>query len=186
VQRICSQFGVVLLALLLLGAMSGTAAAQAPRNSGASAILLSASVGEAVTVTLSANAVHFNLTPGTATNPGDTGITVTTSWNSKPGRDLNVYAYFSSATAALSNGTANIPSSAFSISTNGGAYLPVTNTVIFGGAGAGLQVGLPTKIMGLNKRGTRVDTMLFNLNISALTLPGGTYTGVLTVRAQAI
>ncbi len=184
-MKLCGlQLGAVMLALLPLGA--GTAAAQV-MNSGVSTVTLNALVGEGITISLSTSSVNFTLTPGSAVNPGSTGVTVLTSWNSRPGRDLSLYAFFTSSAVALNNGAGtNIPSSAFSISDNGGAFLPLTNTVPFGGVAAGLRLGAVTKIMGLNKRGTRTDNLLFNLNISALTLPAGTYSGVLTIRAQAI
>ena len=187
-KRLCLQFGAVLLAFLLFG---GTAAAQAI-SSGAQTISLNALVGEGIMMSVSTNTVNFSLAPGRASNPGSTGVTVTTSWNTRPGRDLHIFAFFASSAAALSNGLGNnIPSLAFSISANGGAFLPLTNTLAYpggpyGGAGAGLEIGVPTKITGTSKKGTRVDNLLFNLDLSTLALPAGTYTGILTLRAQAI
>ncbi len=171
----------------LLGASAPTAAAQA-LNSGAQAIALKGVVREGITINISSSSVNFSLMPASPTNPGNTGVLVTTNWNLRPGRNLSLYAFFSSAPTALTDGTGNnIPSSAFSISDNGGGFLAVTNSVAFGGAGAGLRLGAATRITGLNKQGARQDNLLFNIDLSALAqLPAGNYTGVLTLRAQAI
>jgi hypothetical protein len=58
--------------------------------------------------------------------------------------------------------------------------------VPFGGTNAGLQIS-STPILGNNKTGTHSDVMNFNINLTPLpTLPSGTYTGTLTIQAQAI
>ena len=99
---------------------------------------------------------------------------------------LKLYAFFSSSTAALSDGAGhNIPSADFQISDNGGAFAALTNTVAFGGANAGLQVS-SVRILGNNKTGTNSDVMTFNINLAPLpSLPAGVYTGTLTIQAQA-
>jgi len=76
---------------------------------------------QTLTVTLSANAVNFNLAAGSNNNPGSTSITATTVCNCVL-RTVNVYAYFNNAASALTNAGNNIPSSAFQISNNGGAF----------------------------------------------------------------
>ena len=159
-------------------------------NSGARTIALQATLSEAITLTLSANAVNFNLVSGSTSNPGSTSITATTSWTLRPNRgNLNVYAFFSSAAAALTNGAGNnIPSSAFQISDNGGPFNALTNTVPFGGANAGLRLA-SIPILGNNKIGTRNDVMNFNIDLSGGTLPSlpaATYTGTLTIQVQAL
>ncbi len=161
--------------------------ASAQINSGAQPIALNATLAEALTVNLTANAVNFALTPGSATNAGSTNITATTAWVLKPGRTaVGVFAYFASSAAALTDGAGdNIPSSAFLISDNGGASTALTNTVVFGGANAGLQLANVT-ITGANKNSNRTDAMAFNINLSTLPqLPAGTYTGTLNIQAQA-
>jgi hypothetical protein len=175
---------VVCSSLLLLCAVS--AGAQVV-NSGVQTVSLNATLNDSITLTLSSNSVSFLLTAGSATNSGSTGVTATTTWVSRPGKDVSVLAYFSSATSALSDGGgSNIPSSAFSISNNGGAFLPLSNTVAFGGANAGRQI-FTVKVTGQNKTGTHADNMLFNIDLSALPqLPAGTYTGTLNIQAQVI
>ena len=175
------------IGLVLIVAASGVGSAQV-LNSGAQPIALNAVLKEAITLNLSANAVNFTLASGSASNPGSTSITATTSWTLRPSRgSLNVYAFFSSSAAALTDGLGdNIPSANFEISNNGAPFAPLVNTVPFGGANAGLLLS-STRILGNNKTGTRTDVMDFNINLSTLpALTPGTYTGTLTIQVQAI
>jgi hypothetical protein len=178
---------VVVIALAMTLAAS-TASAQA-LNSGAQTIALNATLAESLTLSLSANAVNFTLSAGSAANPGSTGVTATTAWTLKPGRTaVGVYAYFASTTALTDGAGNNIPSSAFFISDNGGASTALTNTAAFGAANAGLQLGAATAITGANKTGSRTDAMTFNINLTGGTLPqlpAATYTGTLNIQAQA-
>jgi hypothetical protein len=186
-MRIQGKLGV-LAALVLVAAMFAAPAQAQVRNSGASPIALNAVLTDSVTLTLSGNAVNFTLTGGSGSNPGSTSITATTTWVLKPNvGSLKLYAFFSSSTSALSDGAGNnIPSADFQISANAGAFNPLTNTVPFGGTNAGLQIS-STPILGNNKTGTHSDVMNFNINLTPLpNLPSGTYTGTLTIQAQAI
>jgi hypothetical protein len=184
-MRMQTKFGT--MAALLLVAMFATRAQAQVRNSGASPIALNAVLSDSITLTLSGNAVNFTLVGGSASNPGSTGITATTTWVLRPNvNSLKLYAFFSSSTAALSDGAGhNIPSADFQISDNGGAFAALTNSVVFGGANAGLQVS-SIRILGNNKTGTNSDLMTFNINLAPLpSLPSGVYTGTLTIQAQA-
>lgn len=185
-MRMRAQFGTI-AALLLAAAMVVSPAGAQVQNSGASPIALTAGLSDSITLTLSGNSVNFTLTGGSANNPGSTGITATTNWVLKPNvNSLKLYAFFSSSTAALSDGAGhNIPSADFQISANGGGFTPLTNTVPFGGANAGLQIS-SVPIRGYNKTGTNSDLMTFNINLAPLpNLPAGVYTGTLTIQAQA-
>src|SRR6266705_3478099 len=176
-----------LMTLLMTATLTGPARAQV-LNSAASTITLNAVLSQSVSVTLSANAVNFTLTSGSANNPGSTSITATTTWTLKPSvGSLQVYAFFSNSASALTDGAGNnIASADFQISNNGGAFTALTNTVPFGGANAGLQLS-STPILGNNKSGTHNDVMNFNINLAPLpNLPAATYTGTLTIQAQAI
>jgi hypothetical protein len=180
---------------ILLAAMAGfamtlpasIASAQA-LNSGAQTIALNAKLNESLTLTLSANTVNFTLSAGSANNPGSAGVTATTAWTLAPGRTaVKVYAYFASATAALTDGSANIPSSAFFIADNGGASTAVTGSVPFGAAGAGLQLA-NVAITNANQSSSHTDAMAFNINLTGGTLPqlpASTYLGTLNIQAQA-
>jgi len=176
------RFGVM---VMLVAASTTMAAAQL--NSGAQPIALNATLGESLTLSLSANAVNFTLTSGSANNAGSTNITATTTWVLKPSRTaVGVYAYFAAAATALTDGSGdNIPSSAFTIADNAGAPAPLVNTVPFGGALAGLQLA-NVAITNANRAGNRTDNMAYNINLTALgQLPAGTYTGTLNIQAQA-
>jgi hypothetical protein len=155
-------------------------------SSGAQTIALTATLDESISINLTANSVSFTLTPGNASNPGSTGVTATTTWISKPGRNVTTYIFFSNASSALTDGAGdNIASNQFEVSDNGSAFKPLTNTVVFGGAGAGLQL-TSTKVTGTNKTGSHTDNMLFNINLGSVPqLAAGTYTGTVTLRAEA-
>jgi hypothetical protein len=176
------------LVITIIAAASSMASAQV-LNSGAQTITLNATLAESLTLSLSANAVNFTLAAGSAANAGSTNITATTTWVLKPGRTaVGVYAYFTAAATALTDGAGNnIPSSAFFIADNAGPSTALTNTVAFGGANAGLQLA-NVAITGANKSASRNDIMAFNINLTGGTLPqlpAATYTGTLNIQAQA-
>jgi hypothetical protein len=186
-MRVPMKFGAVAALALAMVMFSSPARAQV-LNSGASPIALNAVLPDSITLTLSANAVNFTLVSGSGSNPGSTSVTATTTWLLRPNvGSLKLYAFFSSSTAALTDGAGhNIPSADFQISTNGGGFAALTNTVVFGGANAGLQVS-SVPILGNNKTGTHSDVMNFNINLVPLpNLPTGVYTGTLTIQAQAL
>jgi hypothetical protein len=175
-------------AVIAVLTMASTGVSAQAVNSGAQTIALNATLSESVTLTLSANAVNFNLTAGSANNPGSTSITATTSWALRPNRgSLSVYAFFANSASALSDGGGNnIPSAGFEVSDNGAAFQTLTNMVPFGGANAGLQLA-NVRILGNNKQGSRTDTMDFNINLGTLpSLPAGVYSGTLTIQVQVI
>jgi hypothetical protein len=178
---------IAVIALAMTLAVS-TASAQA-LNSTAQPIALNATLTESLTVSLSASSVNFNLAAGSAANPGLTGVTATTKWALATTRSsVGVYAYFASTTALTDGAGDNIPTSAFSISDNAGAAAPVTGSVVFGAAGAGLKLANVALASG-NFSGSRTDAMTFNIDLSggALpSLPAATYTGTLNIQAQAL
>jgi len=187
-MKLQAKFGLTVAVLALVVAGLAAPAGAQVRNSGASPIALQAVLNDSITVSLSANAVNFNLTAGSASNPGSTSITATTTWLLRPNvASLKVYAFFSNSASALTDGVGdNIPSADFQISNNGGAFTALTNTMPFGGANAGLQLS-STPILGNNKSGNHNDVMNFNINLAPLpNLPAATYTGTLTIQAQAI
>jgi hypothetical protein len=178
---------IAVVLVLALTALASRSAAQV-LNSGASTITLQAVLSDSLTLSLSGNAVNFTLTPGSASNPGSLGVTATTSWALKPSvGGVKVYAFFASSAAALTDGAGdNIPSADFQISNNAGPFAALTTTVPFGGANAGLLLS-NTKILGNNRSGSHTDSMNFNINLVTLpSLPAATYTGTLTIQAQAI
>ena len=142
---------------------------------------------QTLTIFLSSHNVNFALVHGSATNLGSNPVSVTTSWVlGNRNRTLTVYSYFANAATALTGAGGNIPSSAVSISVNGTAFRAMTFTEVFGGANAGRHVVLNIPITGT---GNRTDSILFNLDLSTGTLPQlppGTYTGTVSIQAQAI
>lgn len=171
-------------------ALSAPFASAQAINSSAQAITLNATLAETLTLNLSANTVSFNLSAGSATNAGSTGVAATTTWVLAPGRNnVNVYAYFASSTAALTDGTNNIPSSAFYIKDGANPAAALTNTYAgFGGANAALLLGT-TPITATNRSANRVDNLTFNIDLSTATLkqlPASSYAGTLTIQAQAL
>jgi hypothetical protein len=186
-MRLRRQLGTLASLALAAALLAASARAQVV-NSAAKPIALNATLNQSLSVSLSGNAVNFNLTAGSASNPGSTLITATTSWTlNQLIAVVSVYAFFSNSTAALTNGAGNnIPSADFQISDNGGAFTALTSTAPFGGANAGLTLG-QTLILLFNEKGSRTDVMNFNINLAPLpTLPPGNYTGTLTIQAQAI
>jgi len=176
-------------AVIALAMTLSASIASAQLNSGAQTIALNANLAESLTLNLSANTVNFALSAGSAANPGSAGITATTAWTLAPGRtSVGVYAYFTSAAAALTDGAGdNIPSSAFFIADNAGAPAALTNTVAYGAANAGLKLAT-VPITATNRSASRTDAMTFNINLTGGTLPqlpANTYTGTLNIQAQA-
>lgn len=178
---------IALLLMLSLMVLDRAVHAQV-LNSGAKTIALQAVLNDSISVSLSSSAVNFTLTAGNASNPGSTGVTATTTWLLKPSvGNVSVYAFFSNSAGALTDGAGNnIPSADFQLSDNAGPFTALTSTVPFGGANAGTLVS-QTRILGNNKSGSHTDVMNFNINLSTLpNLPASTYTGTLTIQAQAI
>jgi len=180
----CAQ--LIMLSLFMM-AVASVASAQL-NSTPPQTIALTATLPESLTVSLSGNAVSFNLTAGSATNAGGTTITATTSWALNSGRNtLRVNAYFASAANALTGGGNSIPSSAFKIADNGGASAALVNTVPNGGPLAGLQLA-SVAITNANRVSSRTDQMAFNIDLSApplAQLPAAVYTGTLNIQAQA-
>jgi hypothetical protein len=175
---------------VVLAAGAGLSTAQAVRPGAPRAIGFGPAPGGGRTPTAMAMAlanasISFPFISGSATNPGSAPLTVTISWNCNC-NNVSLYAYFSSSTTALSDGAGdNIPSAAFSLSDNGGPFRALNTTVPFGGPNAGLRV---VQILNPASSGSHADTMNFNINLSTGTLPAlppGTYTGTLTLQAQA-
>ena len=162
--------------------------ASAQLNSNEASVSLSATLLESLTVSVLPGAVNFSLTSGSATNPGNVTVAVTTSWTLALTRDtVTLYGYFSSASAALVHtspvNTVDIPSSRVEVSVNGGANQAFNQTVAFGAASAGRQLASQS-LSVLNIVGSRTDTIALNINLSSYQLPADVYTGTLRLRAQ--
>ena len=183
--RIHIRLVVVALACLL---PVRSAAAQ-ELNSHEVTATLTATLSESLTLQLSPTTVTFTWTGGSGTNAGNTSLSVTTTYTLSASRtELGLFAYFTDATGALvhtdTNNTVDIPSSRVQGIVNGGTATAFTQTVAFGGTGAGLEMFSVT-IDPSTSGGQRTDTLALNINLSGYSLPADTYSGTLHIRAQA-
>ncbi len=181
-QRHRLSFGV--LALILASAPAAWAQAL---NSATTSVSLNAPLAESVSVSASPGTVSFTLVSNGPAS-GSSAVTITTTWVLKPSRTtITTYAYFSSSTAALTDGSAppnNIPSSSVKGSVNGGASTPFTGTSPFA-VGSSLTVST-VAITGANRNSSAADTLALTIDTTGLALPAGTYTGTLVIQAQAL
>jgi hypothetical protein len=117
-------------------------------------------------------------------------VVVQTSWNLNPGQTntVNLVAYFSVPNQAMVGGTTQIPSSRILGRMTTGlpaTFTPITQNA-FGGVGsAGGSLHLfGVNISGGNRNASRTDNLDLQLDLVGFpTLPAGTYTGVLNIRA---
>lgn len=190
-MRLSQKFWIGLAALALFVASAPAAKAQLNSNTGT--VTLNATLSESLTVTVnSGSTVNFTLAANTAVNAGSTTTGVTTAWVLKPGRtSVALWAYFTSATAALVHQTAgntvDIPSSAVKIQVGGaGAFNALTAVSPFNAAASGLQIGPSIGITGANKNSSRADTLAYQIDTTVVPqLPADTYIGTLNIQAQA-
>jgi hypothetical protein len=179
------SFRILIPVLLTLGIIAAAAPASAQLNSTASGVTLNANLTTSLTVSASPGLVNFALL-ASGTSTGSAVINVNTSWTLRPSVGaVTTYAYFSSSTAALTDGNGdNIPSSSVSGSINGGAFGAFTGASPF--AAASSVTLSSTKILGNNRTGNHSDTLNLMISTVGLALPAATYSGVLNVQAQAL
>jgi hypothetical protein len=148
-----------------------------------------------LSLSVSAPTVNFTLTHGGAAT-GTPDVTITSSWSNLTGVAItyNVYGYFSSSTAALTNtssATYVIPSSAVHALV-GGANSNVTSDTTFSTAtpfsgASGLDLITVGNLLNLLGTGSFSNTLTLKIDLSSQpNLPAGTYTGTLNITAQAI
>lgn len=161
-------------------------AAHAQLKSNIANVNLNASLSSSITVIAAPGLVNFALVRNGVAN-GNAPVSITTSWTLPILiGTVTEYAYFSSATAALSDGASdNIPSASVSASANGGAYTAFTGTSPFA-AGSSVTLFSQFIVILLNSTSARTDTLNLRIDTTGLNLPAGTYTGVLHIQAQAI
>lgn len=183
------KFAVIFMLGML--AMMPMEVAASSLSSNTASVALSMSVSETLSVGATPANISFTYTSaggGTATASGP--ITVTTTWTLAPTRiNIMTAAYFASASAALTNGTINIPVSEVYSSNNGGAVAPCT-----GFAETGLAVDGQTcnnasvvywsgSTIG-NFNSSATSTVLLSMQ-GLGTLPYSTFTGTLFIAAMA-
>jgi hypothetical protein len=185
--------------ILICAVFALSLSAFAQTNSNVVDVTLQATLNETLTITLnSGNSQSIaSITPAAVNAFTGGPVNVTTAWVLKPGRTaVGLYAYFSSATAAMAhtdvNNTVDIPAAAIKAQLNGaGAFNALSNNTPFGANGAGLQL-FTAPITGTNRNATRTDTVALELDLSGTAngqdmtqLPADVYNGTLHLRAQA-
>jgi hypothetical protein len=171
--------------VLTLATIGWAAFAEAQVNSNSATVNLTATLPESLTISASPSSVNFTLA-SSGTAAGSAQVSITTAWALLGTRSsLTLYAFCASSTAALTDGSGNnIPAANLTGSPNGGAFSSFTSNSPFG---TGTSLAIFTQgITSGNLNSTRTDTLNLNINTTGLSLPVGTYTGVLTIRAQAI
>jgi hypothetical protein len=163
--------------------------AECQLNSSASTVILTGTLIEALTVVALPPAVAFNLSAG-GVSTGTPSVVVATTWVLGPSRtSVKVFGYFSTSTAALTDGAGdNIPSADVlgQVTTGSPATMTAfTQTGPFGAAGASLLL-VSQGITSANTTGTRSDTLNLEIQLSSTPLPAGVYTGTLRIQAQAL
>jgi len=180
---------LLLWVALTLGA--GTAAAQAGTPSLPRLVTLSALRVGQLTVSLpSGTSRSIPAVTDNAVNTFTGTTTIVTQWNLNPGQtnSVNLIAYFSNPTVAMSGGAVQIPSGRILGRVTTG--LPVAFTAftqngigVVGTAGGSLRL-FSVNISGANKNSSRTDNLDLQLNLVGFpTLPPGTYSGTLNIRA---
>ncbi|HET6680251.1 MAG TPA: hypothetical protein VFG84_03570 [Gemmatimonadaceae bacterium] len=126
-----------------------------------------------------------------AANSFATPVRITTSWELHPAvGELSVVAWFSSAAAALSSGTASIPSAWMKgrvVTGSPVAFTAFTQNGVQGTGTAGASLLLFSfPILGNNRNGTRSDDLELQLDLTGQpALTPGTYSGVLNIQIVA-
>jgi len=197
-MNLARKIQIVLAAAVICLVSSATANAAGPTlNSNTAVVNLNASLLSSLTVTTGSPTVSFSLVNGTTTN-GATTVPISTSWILlSTNATVKLYGYFSSATTALSDAASDaIPSSdvfGSVTSTGGTASAPTTTSTAFSQTGptgfgvAGSALLLDTYTLSaanfVNLGGV-TDTLSLAIATPAA-LPAGTYSGVITIEAQA-
>ena len=183
----------ILVLVMVAGSLSTLAKAQL--NSAVATVGLTATLAESLTVTATPANITFTLSKG-GTSVGSSAIAIVTTWVLLPTRaNVVLSGYFSSTTAALTDGMAtpnNIPTSEVlgqvptGTPTTYTAFTATTTGTQLGTTGATLVL-YTQALSSTNRASTRTDNLTMEINLaSQLQLPAGTYTGTLNLQAQAL
>jgi hypothetical protein len=177
---------IILGALGLAVAMSQASNAQA-LNSNVATVALNAVLAESLTVAAGPATVNFTpLAPNGTTN-GSAPVVITTTWALGKARvSMKVYAGFTSAIALTDGAGDNIPTANITGAVNGGAAAPFTGAS--GPIASNNAITVFSQVVGAvgTFNSTHSDSVALQINTTGLALPAGTYTGTLTIQAQAI
>ena len=183
-------FPAVVTALTLVTAK---ASAQAGLTSTPATVSLSAVKSPSLTVTVNSGGTQtIAAITDNATNDFPSSVNITTAWDVNPSAaSVTLVGYFTTPTAALTNGTFNIPSSSVKgkVTTAGisgapAAFTAFTNNAVGGvGTAGGSLTLLAEAITGANKSASRTFDLALQLDLTGQTTTPGTYTGTLNLRA---
>jgi hypothetical protein len=161
-----------------------------PQQSDPVALFLVANGQSSLTVSVTPEAVYWDanhgdsLVPGSSTNVGVPGLTLTVSWQVAGNvATIPVYAFFSDPQTALTSilGDTRIPASSFLMQVDAGPYQPVLPT----GSGIGYKCA-EVAISDSNRSGTQNYQLHFNINLVSTQLESGNYVGRLYLQAEAV
>ena len=161
-------------------------------NSNSATVALNATLAETLGLSATPGTVNFTLLPG-ASAAGSAPVVVNTSWVLSALRgSVNLYAWFGTPSAALTDGASTpnvIPSSEVYASTPNG--IPTTLTAFtqsntLGVANGGLKL-FSQSLSSVTREATRSDSINLQINLTGQPqLPAGTYTGTLNLQVQVL
>ena len=172
---------------------SATASAQSGLTSTAATVSLSATKSPSLTVTVVSGGTQTigSITDGTP-NDFPSSVNITTAWDVNPSAaSVSLVGYFSTPSAALTNGSFNIPSSSVKgkVTTASVPNAPTTFTAFTsnaigtaGTAGGSLTLFTET-ITGANKASSRNIDLALQIDLTSQTTTPGAYTGTLNLKA---
>jgi hypothetical protein len=181
------------MALAAFATVSAKASAQAGLTSNIASVSLSAVKATSLTVAVNSGGTQSiaSITDN-ATNNFPSAVNITTSWDINPtAASVTLVGYFSSAAAALTNGTFNIATTQVKgrVPTAGAPGAPASFTAFTQSAvgGVGTASGSLTlfteTITAANKKSSRTIDLELQLDLTGQTTTPGTYTGTLNLRA---
>ena len=187
-RRRCLVAGAA-VAVVSLARGTAVAAAQAGAVSTAHVIALAATKAGRLTVTVTSGLIQsIPAVSDNAVNSFTGPAVILTQWDVNPGQTntVNLVASFSVPALAMT-GPTNIPSSRILGRMTTGipvAFTAITQNGVGGVGTAGGSLRLFSQnITGANKTASRTDNLDLRLDLSGLTLPVGSYTGTLNIRA---
>lgn len=165
-----------------------TAQADAATSSNKVDVTLSGTVLQFVTLTCAVPTVLFGtMTPG-ASNTATLPLSVISAWNLGSGQTLTVYAYFDSATTAMTGTVTGqlLATSLMKGSVNGGALQGFTSASPFTTGSTALSIYF-VAITAANLVSTHTDSLAMTLDLTTKTsLPADVYIGTMHLQAQAL
>lgn len=151
---------------------------------------LQATIAESLSIAVANPLILFGVVTAGQVNAAPIGqsLAIVTSWNLNAGRTLTEYAYFDSASTALTGALTGtqIPVSSVQASFNGGALQSFTGASPFTSGATALQL-YSSSITASNLLGVRTDSLALSLNLTNRpSLASDTYAGTMHIQAQAL